>query len=420
MTSTDGSRKDVRLPANLPRMPISQKVDETPQATSIEVNQIVYDLKRAGYDPTVMSLGEAYFDLPLFDFSKIDVERGYHYSDSQGLPELRDKIAEYYETRYGAKVDGKNEILISAGSKPVIYMAMLTALDPGDEVLIHEPCWLSYPHQAKLAGAVPKFIPYDVAPSDFGQYLTDKTKMLVINNPNNPAGRLYSRDELSALYELCRTRGIYIMVDEAYSDFVIDEPFVSLADVVPDKDGIIVVNSLSKNLGMSGWRIGYAIAHPIFIANLLKVNQHLITCAPTVLLQYCTQYLDDILSITLPQVRNVVEKRRRVAAMMDELRLNRIPGGSTFYFMLSLDDFPGTAEQFVDYLLLKCFISVVPGTAYGDSTARFVRLSIGAESEERIWEALQIIRKVIDTKEFQPIDRVQVMEQLNLPRLGSA
>lgn len=388
------------MPKNLPAMPIRKDVAAIPQAISIYFNQIVYDLKRRGQDVTTLSLGEAFFDIPMMDFNKLDFNKGYHYSDSQGLPELRHKLADYYATHYGAPVSADDELLISAGSKPLIYMLMLTLLEPGDQVLIHEPAWLSYPEQARMVGAQPGFIPYDCPIEKFQDHFTARTRMLVINNPNNPAGRLYTMDELRALYEQCRPRGIYIMVDEAYSDFVVDEPFHSMAKVIPDKDGIVVVNSLSKNMGISGWRIGYVIASPPVITNLLKVNQHLITCAPTILLQYCSRYFDDIISVTLPQVRDVVEKRARVAAMMDELGLGRLPGGTTFYFFVNIGDYAGTSMQFALSLLLEHNISVVPGSAYGASTDRFVRVSIGTESEERIWEALIVIKRHIKTHRY--------------------
>jgi aspartate/methionine/tyrosine aminotransferase len=395
-----------------PLLQISDVIRETAEATSIYINQIVYDMRRAGYDPTALSLGEAYFDIPLFDFGKLDIEKGYHYSDSRGIPELRSKIADYYGAHYGAAVNGHDEILITAGSKPVIYLAMLTALNSGDEVAIHEPCWLSYPDQARLCGAVPVQIPYFVEPKDFADYYSERTRMVIINNPNNPSGRVYSADELSDLYVTCRDRGIYLLVDEAYSDFVVDEPFVSAAKLVPDKDGLIVVNSLSKNMGMSGWRIGYAISHASFISQLLKANQHIVTCAPTVLMQYCSKYFDDILLATLPQTRAVVEKRHRVGEMMDELKLERLDGSATFYYFLSIGDFPGTSADLAMYLLADKFIAVVPGSAYGNSTERFVRLSIGTESEERIWEALQVFKTTINYKEFEPIDHEARLETL--------
>lgn len=381
-------------------MPISRVAKSIPQALSIYINQIVYDLKRQGVDVCTLSLGEAFFDIPLFDFKKLDVNKCYHYSDSLGIPELRSKIAAFYRKHYGAPVDEKSEILITAGSKIAIFMAMQATVEPGEEVLIHEPAWLSYQEQVRLVGATQKFIPYDCPVSGFDAYMSSSTRMLIINNPNNPAGRIYSREELHQLYEMTRARGIYLLVDEAYSDFVIDDPFVSMAEVVPDKDGIIIVNSLSKNMGISGWRIGYVITSPALIEQLLKLNQHLVTCAPSILLYYLARYFDNITALTLPQVRQVVEKRKRIAAVMDELGLKRLGGESTFYFFVSVEDFPGSSLDLALHLLLTEGIAVVPGSAYGASTERFVRVSIGTESEERIAEALQSLRDAIRMPEF--------------------
>jgi aspartate aminotransferase/aminotransferase len=377
-----------------PSLTFNPVVRGMPEASSIFVNQVVHNLKQLGEDVTTLSLGEAFFDIPRFDFAKIDFAKSHHYSESMGLFDLRLKIAGYHHKRYNSPVDPQTEILISAGSKPLIYMAMLTALAAGDEVLIHEPSWLSYPEQARLAGAVPKFIPYDATIGSFESYFTPRTRMLVICNPNNPAGHIYSRADLREIYDLCRSRGVYLLVDEAYSEFVVGDEFVSIAEVVPDKTGIILVNSLSKNLGISGWRIGYIIAHSEFVAELLKTNQHIITCAPTILQMYCAEYFDQLLEITLPQVRQVVEKRQRVASLLTQAGLTSLGGNATFYFFVSIGNFPGTSQEFAMNLLLKDRVGVVPGSAYGESTDRFVRISIGTETEPRIAKAFAAIRKM--------------------------
>lgn len=378
-----------------PRMQLSKKVSDIPQALSIYINQLVYSLKRKGADITTLSLGEAFFDIPLFDFNKLDVEKIYHYSDSIGIPELRKKICEFYEKQYDASINYQDEILISAGSKPIIYMAMQAVLNDGDEVLIHEPAWLSYQEQIKLINCTPNFIPYNCLPKDFKEYFTDKTKMVIINNPNNPAGYKYSREQLQLIYEQCRAKGIYVMVDEAYSDFLVDDTFYSMINVVPDKDGIIVVNSLSKNMGMSGWRVGYVVSTPDVIRNVLKLNQHIITCGPTILLQYLAKYFDEIINITLPQAQEVVHRRQRIAQFMDQLELKYLEGSATFYFFINIGEFKQSSLDFCLYLLLKNKIAAVPGSAYGTSTERFIRVSIGSESEERIYQALRLIKDLI-------------------------
>jgi aspartate/methionine/tyrosine aminotransferase len=379
-----------------PALSINSVLKEMPEAASISINEMVYDLKRAGKDVITLSLGEAFFKIPLMDFSALDLAKSYHYSESRGVPELRRRLAGYYARNYGAQIDPDGEIIVSAGSKALVFMSIVAIATPGDEVLIHEPAWLSYPEHVRIARAVPRFIPFNCPVNDFKRYFTYKTKLLILCNPNNPAGRVYGVDELRMLYALCRSRGVYLLVDEAYSDFVLGDGFTSITRIVPDKDGIIAVNSLSKNMGISGWRIGYAISHADFIRQLLKLNQHIITCAPTILLLYCEKYFDELLSITLPQVRQVVEKRQRIRGALDEIGLKALAGGSTFYFFVSIGKYPGCSTEFALNLLKHRLVAVVPGSAYGESTDRFVRVSIGTESEERVRRGLMHLRQELE------------------------
>lgn len=383
---------------------INEKIADIPEALSIYINQIVYSEKRKGIDIITMSLGEAFFEIPQFSFDEIDFVKGYHYSDSLGLPELRAHILDYYNKRYGAEIPEIDNILISSGSKAVIYMVMLLLINQGDEVLIHEPAWLSYQEQAKLVGGIPQFIPYDCRPETFSRYMNEKTKLLVLNNPNNPAGWVYSEHMLREIYHQCRQRGIYILMDEAYSDFIgRDENFASLAAIARDLSGVFVVNSLSKNMGMSGWRLGYVIAAKNMIMQMLKLNQHIITCAPTVLQMYTARYFHDIIDLTLPQANEVVEKRRRMVQYIDSIGLRHLDGGSTFYIFIDVSGLDVDTLDFCLYLLFKYGIATVPGSAYGKSTRHFIRAGIGAEPEERLKKAFDIIKLVYDEKKTDPL-----------------
>lgn len=383
-----------------PKMQISNKVKEIPEALSIYINSLVYKMKRNGNKVTTLSLGEAFFDIPFFGFDDIDIKKGYHYSESMGLPELRIKLSDYYEKQYGAKINPNNELLISAGSKPIIYMALQAVLNDGDEVLIHEPAWVSYSEQIKLAGGVPKFIPFDSKISEFENFITDKTKVLILNNPNNPAGRVYSPEDLKEIYRVFRSKGIYILMDEAYSDFLEKGKFTSLASIVPDKDGIIVVNSLSKNLGISGWRVGYVVSTPEIIFNILKLNQHLITCPPTILLMYLEKYFERILDVTLPQAKEVTVKRNKLEKYVREIGLDTLGGSATFYMFINIDNYSHSSLDFAMYLLFKYNIAVVPGSAYGESTERFIRIGVGVETFENLCKAVDTIKKVIENNEY--------------------
>jgi aspartate aminotransferase/aminotransferase len=387
----------------------SSIINKIPEALSIYFNQLVYDQKEKGVDVITLSLGEAYFDIPLYDFNKLNLEKCHHYSDSRGNYKLREIISNYYNSNYGAYVDPKNEILISAGSKPLIYMALLTILNKNEEVLVIEPAWLSYSEQIKLAGGKVKYVNYNKSVNEIIKLVSKKTKAIIVNNPNNPAGKHYSISELKKLISIAKKKNLWLIVDEAYSDFV-EKQFYTSFKLVKNFSNIIVINSLSKNFGISGWRIGYAISNPEFIQKLLKLNQHLITCAPSILMNYLEIYFDDLIKITKPQIKKLISKRSKIKKVLTHSKLSFLGGDSTFYFFIRLDSYNGDVINFCLYLLLKYNIAVVPGQAYGKSTKKFIRMSIGTETEERIHDAIKTIvslsRKKIDNKELHRLLKI--------------
>jgi aspartate aminotransferase/aminotransferase len=374
----------------------SNVVADSEQAMSIKYNNLVYDLKRQGAEVIVLSLGEAFFDIPLFPMDDLPFPQIYHYTHSRGIPELREKICEYYQTYHGVSVDPEKEIIVTAGSKAAIHFSMMSVLNPGDEVILHEPTWVSYPEQIKLCYAKPVLMPYTCAVDDYEKYLTDRSKLIVINNPHNPRGQVFSERELRYLVDLAKANGLYILADEAYSDFLVDERFYSLGLFDRDKGNTIICNSISKNFGISGWRLGYCITNEGLTDQVLKVNQHLITCPAAILQYYIAKHYDKIVEITYPQIAEVVKKRKQVAELMDQLSLRYLPGSATFYFFVSIAPSKLTSEEFCTRLLMEDHVSVVPGRGYGESCDGFVRLSVGTESLADINDGLLKLKKLID------------------------
>ena len=369
---------------------------QSSEALSIKYNTEVYEKQRRGEDVIVLSLGEAFFDLPLFSFDNLPYPKIYHYSHSRGIPELRQKLSKYFFETYDVSYDYEKEILITAGSKIAIYMCLMAILNPKDEVLVYEPAWVSFTEQIRLAYGIPVHIPYDETIYNFEKYITDKTKMIIINNPNNPTGKVYSLEELSYLYQLAKKYKLYVLSDEAYSDFVIDQnEFISFANLDTEKKHTIVINSISKNFGISGWRLGYVITNPNLISELLKINQHLITCPPTILEYYVDKYFDEIISITKPQIKDLTLKRKQIMDYMNSLSLEFLPGTTTFYFFVSISKSKLKSEEFCWKLLQEHHVSTVPGIGYGKSCDRFIRVSIGSESIERVKKGLKIIADFI-------------------------
>jgi aspartate aminotransferase/aminotransferase len=227
--------------------------------------------------------------------------------------------------------------------------------------------------------------------------LSPKTKAVIFNNPQNPTGRNYKKCELEQLYDFAKKNNLYIISDEAYSDFIDpNEDFFSFGLIDQDYERTIIVNSISKNFGISGWRIGYLISCQKIVEAVLRINQHTMTCAPTILLMYLEKYFDEIIQITRPQISLLIEKRSKVLVEIERVGLKVEPGDSTFYFFVSI--FPSKLKsiEFCDKLLSDCKVVAIPGIGYGDSCDSHIRISIGTESEERIVTGIERIQTLIE------------------------
>ncbi|MFD4829891.1 pyridoxal phosphate-dependent aminotransferase [Streptomyces uncialis] len=377
---------------------VSPVVADLGQALSIQYNNLVYEMKESGQDVITLSLGEAFFDIPVPTFEGLTGTDLHHYSHSRGLPELRQLLAKYYEIRFGVAVDPDHEAVITAGSKAAIYMVLLAVLEPGDEVIIPEPFWLSYPAQVRLCGGTPVMIPHKLSVFDLERFVTSRSRVVVINNPNNPTGRVYSRAELEFLHTMAAKHGLLLLVDEAYNEFVPNSAdFISASSLDPGMDHTVTVNSMSKNYGISGWRIGYLLANRRLVDEVLKIQQHLVTCAPTILSTYLAGRFDQLLNITRPQIQQIVGLRNRAEGRLAEHGIPALPGSATFYLFASIGGSRLTSAEFADELLRESAVSVVPGIGYGESCDRFIRISVGSESEERITRGIVAIRDLIHT-----------------------
>lgn len=371
-------------------------VREINEAISIHFNNRVYEKKSRGEDVIVLSYGEAFFDIPLFPFDDLPIPALYHYSHSRGIPELRTLLAECYGSRHGVPVDPATEILVTAGSKIALHMTFMAILAPGDEVLVQEPAWVSYPEQVRLCHGRPVAIPRGIPIAEYRRFITARTRAIVVNNPNNPTGRVLTEREWREIHEIAEEYDLYIVADEAYSDYVLNaREFIAAAAHDPAKEHTIVCNTLSKNYGMSGWRIGYVFTNQELLFQILKVNQHLITCPATVLQQYMARHFDEVLGITAPQIRDVVMKRAAVARMLGEAALGCMPGEGTFYLFVSIEGSTLGSAEFCERLLDERGVSAVPGIGYGNSCDQFIRLSVGSESLERIREGVERIATLL-------------------------
>jgi aspartate aminotransferase/aminotransferase len=349
-----------------------------------------------GIDIIKLSYGEAYFDIPLFPFNDLPFPDLYHYSHSRGITDLRKAVASYFAQEYDFRFNPDTQIIITTGAKSALFIALLSIINPGDEVIIWEPQWVSYSEMIKLCYGVPVSIPYHDEVPDFGKYITPKTKCLIINNPNNPRGKNFSRSELTSLLNLAKAHDFYLLSDESYSDFRPEgETFTSLGNIDPGLTHSIVCHSMSKNYGISGWRIGYVMADEALIDQIIKVQQHLVTCPPTILELYMIKHFKEIVEICRPQVKNIVARRKRISEYMDKIGLTYLPGTSTFYHFASIEPSRLRSEEFCTRLLNEKHVSTIPGVGYGLSCDKFIRVSIGTETWERMTQGLDRVKQFI-------------------------
>jgi len=375
---------------------VSTTIKEVIEAKSITYNNIVYEMKKSGIDITVLSLGEAFFDIPLYPFDDLPFPDIYHYSHSRGIIELRNKLSEYFNKEYDVQFNPETEIIITAGSKIAIHMSLMTILNPGEEVLIFEPYWVSYTEQVKLCNCVPVTIPKHVGINEIEGFITDKTKAIIVNTPHNPLGKIYGVNELKFLFEIAKKYNLFLLSDEAYSDFIPeDAKFYSLGNIDKHFTNSIIFNSISKNYGISGWRLGYSISNPSIINQILKINQHLITCPATILEYYVAKHFYEIIEITKPQIKKVVEYRAKIAEYMTKIGIEYMVGSAAWYFVVSMGTSKLNSDEFCMKLLKEHHISVVPGSGYGQSCEHDFRLAVGIEPWERVTKALDTIKNLI-------------------------
>ncbi|NUP49818.1 MAG: pyridoxal phosphate-dependent aminotransferase [Catenulispora sp.] len=374
----------------------SALLEDVAEAGSIKQNNRVYELKAAGADVITLSLGEAFFDIPMPSLEELGPE-AHRYSHSLGVQLLRDKLAKHHEQTSGTPVDPDTEIMVTAGSKAALYMALVALVEPGDEVIVPEPMWVSYHDQVRLCRGVPVPVPWDGTVEDIAARITARTRAVIVNNPHNPTGRRMSAAELVRLHDLADAHGLALIADEVYSEFVPDDaPYPRIGTFDPGKEHTIVCNSMSKNFGISGWRIGYVIADGPLMRQLMKLQQHMLTCAPTILCHYLAENFETVLARTRPQIRRMVALRNRMADTFAARGVACLPGDSTFYLFPSIASSRLTSGEFADELLRRYRVSAVAGLAYGQSCDRFIRVSVGAEPEDRLLRGIHAICDLID------------------------
>ncbi|MBP5488992.1 MAG: aminotransferase class I/II-fold pyridoxal phosphate-dependent enzyme [Lachnospiraceae bacterium] len=323
-----------------------------------------------------------------------------HYTSNAGLVELRNEISAYVNRHYGVLYEPKGEILVTVGGSEAIDLAIRAMVCPGDEVIIPEPCYVSYEPCVILTQGVPVKIPlqekneFRLTAQELRDAITEKTKLLVLPFPNNPTGAIMTKEDLEAIAEVCIEKDIVVVSDEIYSELTYGTKHVSVASLPGMCERTILINGFSKGHAMTGWRLGYACGPKEIISQMTKIHQFAIMCAPTAS-QYAAVDALKNGDEDVAMMRDAYDKRRRyVLHELRDMGLTCFEPFGAFYVFPCIAEFGMSSEEFATKLLQEEKVAIVPGTAFGDSGEGFLRISY-AYSLENLKEALGRLRRFV-------------------------
>lgn len=382
------------------RNPLSKKVVEIKPSGIRKFFDIAAEME----DVVSLGVGEPDFDTPwhVRDEGIYALEKGRtFYTSNAGLKELRIEISRYLRRRCNLTYDPLKEILVTVGGSEGIDLALRAMIDPGDEVLIPEPCYVSYLPCVQLVGGVPVTIElkaeneFRLTKEDLLAHITDKTKMLVLPFPNNPTGAIMTREDLEAIAEVIIEKDIFVLSDEIYSELTYQGDHVSIASIPGMWERTLTINGFSKAYAMTGWRLGYICGPREIVAQMTKIHQFAIMCAPTTS-QYAAVEAMKNGDNDVKQMREAYNQRRRyLMHAFKEMNLPCFEPFGAFYVFPCIKEFGLTSEEFAMRLLEEEHVAVVPGTAFGNSGEGFLRISY-AYSVDALKVAMERIARFIE------------------------
>ena len=356
-------------------------------------------------DAISLGVGEPDFDTPysVREEGIYALEKGRtFYTSNAGLKELREEISRYLMRKYSLDYDADNEIMVTVGGSEAIDVALRCMVDPGDEVLIPTPCYVSYLPCAVMADAVPKMIElkaenqFKLTRQELIDSITDKTKILMLAFPNNPTGAIMTREELEELVPVIIEHDLYVISDEIYSELTYDNKHCSIASLPGMKERTVTINGFSKAFAMTGWRLGYACAPKEIMKQMIKLHQFAIMCAPTNSQFAAVEALRNCDDDVDRMVEAYNQRRRFLLNSFKEMGIDCFEPFGAFYVFPSIAKFGMTSEEFANRLLREQKLAVVPGTAFGECGEGFVRISY-AYSIENLKQGMDRIRKFIES-----------------------
>lgn len=362
------------------RNPLSDKVVTIKPSGIRKFFDIVSEME----DAISLGVGEPDFDTPwhIRDEGIYSLEKGRtFYTSNSGLKDLKIEICNYLERRLGVKYHYQNEVLVTVGGSEAIDIALRAMINPGEEVLIPQPSYVSYEPCAVLADAVPVIInlkaenEFRLTAQELRDAITDKTKVLILPFPNNPTGAIMERKDLEEIAEVIIEHDIFVISDEIYSELTYKGDHVSITCIPGMQERTILINGFSKAYAMTGWRLGYACGPKEIIGQMTKIHQFAIMCAPTTSQYAAVEALKNG-DEDVKQMREAYNQRRRyLMHAFQQMGLECFEPYGAFYVFPCIKEFGMTSEEFATRFLEEEKVAVVPGTAFGDSGEGFLRIS---------------------------------------------
>ena len=360
-----------------------------------------FDIAATMDDVISLGIGEPDFTTPqpLLQAGVESLQQGEtHYTSNSGLMELRSAVAEHLAWLYGLNYDPVSEILITVGVSEALYLALTATLDPGDEVIVPEPCFVAYAPGVTFAGGVPIMVPtsvetgFEVTAEAVSAAITSRTKVLLVGYPNNPTGAAMTRDRLREVAALAEQHDLLVISDEIYDRLVYDTEHVCVPGLPGMRDRTVLLQGFSKAYAMTGWRVGYVAAPAELLGMMRKVHQYTIMSAPTVGQHVALAALREGEGCVQEMVAEYDRRRRLIVGGLNDIGLACFEPRGAFYAFPSVGVTGMDDSVFAEKLLREERVAVVPGSAFGESGRGYVRCCYATAYEE-IEEALERMRR---------------------------
>ncbi|GEM05402.1 aminotransferase [Halolactibacillus miurensis] len=363
-----------------------------------------FDLAQSMEGVISLGVGEPDFTTPwsVIEASYHSLERGFTaYTPNAGLLTLRQSISRFLDTRFQVRYQPEDEVIVTVGASQSIDLAFRAILNPGDEVIVMEPSFVSYIPTITLAGGVPVIVDtyekdaFKLSKEAVEAAITEKTKAILICSPNNPTGAVLSREDLIGISDVIKGHDLLVISDEIYADLLYDDTYTSMASMEGMKERTLLVSGFSKAFAMTGWRLGYVCGPKDLIAQMLKIHQYTIMSAPTMAQYGAIEALENGLSEVEMMKESYKQRRNYVVKALTRMGLScHVPGGA-FYVFPSIKSTGLSSSDFAEQLLMEEKVAVVPGSVFGDSGEGYIRCSYAA-SMKQLTEAMDRISRFLD------------------------